>query len=126
MANNALFWMKINSALMPTPRSCPITEYDMQTSDSGRDESGHMHITQVVGNLIDLDVTWTDLTPAQATLIRSAIAPVNFTVEVHFLGTTIHFRAYKGDRKWTPVFSGDGTADGTVEKWDLSVRLIAV
>ena len=115
------FWLKFNGIQMPTPITCPITEYDMQTPDSGRDEAAEMHITQVRGNLTDLDISWENLTPEQALLIRRTIAPVYFTVEVHFLGSTVFFRAYKGDRKWTPAFSGKG-----IEKWDLSLRVIAV
>jgi|GEM_PF-4537095 len=118
----ATFWMKVNGILLPTPSACPITEYDMQSADTGRDESAVMHITQARGNLRDCDVAWEGLTPAQAILIRNAIAPVAFTVTVHFLGTTISFQAYKGDRKWEPAF----TRDGQTEKWNLSVQLIAI
>ena len=49
MSRAADFWMKINGVLMPTPVTCPITEYDMQSADSGRDEAALMHITQVPG-----------------------------------------------------------------------------
>lgn len=118
---SASFWMKVNGILLPTPTTCPITEYDMQSADTGRDENAVMHITQVRGNLRNCDVAWEDLTPAQAILIRNAIAPIMFTVSVHFLDSTVHFQAFKGDRKWTPVFKSNGE-----EKWDLSVQLTAV
>ena len=118
----ASFWMKVNGILLPTPDTCPITEYDMQSADSGRDEGAVMHITQVRGNMLDMDVAWTGLTPTQAIRIRNAVAPLMFMVTVHFLGSTVSFQAYKGDRKWTPAFSGNGD----VEKWDLSMQIIAV
>lgn len=117
----AAFWMKINGILIPTPAECPITQYDMQSADSGRDESANMRITQVRGNLTDCEVSWEGLTVAEAILIRNVTAPVFFTVSLHFLGETIHFEAYKGDRKWTPAF----TREGKVEKWDLSMKITA-
>ena len=91
---SATFWMKVNGILLPTPDTCPIIEYDMQSADTGRDESAVMHIDQARGDLLDLDgLAWSGLTPEQAILIRNAIAPVMFTVTVHFLGTTVSFRA---------------------------------
>lgn len=121
MSRAADFWMKINGVLMPTPVTCPITEYDMQSADSGRDEAALMHITQVRGNLLDCEPVWEGLTPAEAIKLRNAIAPLSFSVEVHFLKTTTRFQAYKGDRKWTPNF-----INNEIEKWDLSVKLIAL
>ena len=115
----ASFWCKINGVLLPTPKECPITEYDMQSADSGRDENAEMHITQTKANLRDADFKWEDLTVEQAALIRSTIAPVEFTVELHFLGSTVFFRAYKGDRKWIPNFRPNE------ERWDVSFRIIA-
>lgn len=116
----ASFWCKINGVLLPTPITCPITEYDMQSADSGRDENAQMHITQIRGSLWDADFKWEDLSVEQAILIRNTIAPVEFTVELHFLGSTIFFRGYKGDRKWSPSFRGNE------ERWDVSIRIIAI
>ena len=119
------FWLKVNGVTLPTPVECPISEYDMQSADSGRDEAANMHIDQIRANLKDCDIEWQDLTPAEAKLIRTTTAPISFTVAVHFLGETVYYRAYKGDRKWTPRISTDAHG-GRVEKWDLSMQLIAM
>ena len=117
------YWIKINGVVLPTPMKCPITEYDMHGASSGRDEAARMHIDMVRTNLADLDLEWDGLTPQQALTIRNAIAPTEFSVEVHFLGQSIYFTGYKGDRKWDPDFGRNSS--GTVERWNLSMKIIA-
>lgn len=112
------WWIKIDGQLLPTPDTCPITEYDLDSAATGRAESGYLFRERVRANLASYDLAWTSLTPEQAQLIREALAPASFEAEVRFLGTTVTRTMYAGDRKWVPNFDRNGT-----ERWDLSCQL---
>ena len=113
------WWIKIDGVILPKPISGPFTEFDIDSPQSGRPESGSMHRERVRHNVAMMELTWQHLTPDEAKLIRSAIAPASFTVEARFLGSTTVRRMYAGDRNWEPDFT-DG---GKTERWNLTVQL---
>ena len=112
------WWIKIDNVLLPTPDTCPITEYDLDSAATGRAESGYLFRERVRPGLFSCDLAWSGLTPEQANLIRDALAPVSFEVQIRFLGDTITKTMYAGDRKWVPAFLRDCT-----ERWDLTCQL---
>lgn len=110
------WFMKINGVIMPTPKECPITEFDIDSEQSGRSESGHMNRDRVRANLGSYDVTWHNLSASEASTIRNAIMPASFTVEIRFLGSTIVRQMAAGDRHWTQEYTnGQCRADLTVQ-----------
>lgn len=115
-ADEPIVWISIDGTALPTPTKCPITEYDMDSAESGRAESGYMHRERIRESLLDLKPQWDNLTAAEANLIRDAITPAEFEVTVRFLGTTYTRTMYAGDRNWEPVY-----VNGS-EHWTLSTH----
>ena len=113
------WWIKINGTVLPKPVSAPFTEYDIDSAQSGRPESGYMHRERIRRNVSSIQITWQHLTVEEAKLIRNALAPVSFTAEIRFLGETITRKMYAGDRNW----EADFTDNGKTERWNLSVQL---
>ena len=109
-------WISIDGVALPTPNKCPITEYDIDSAESGRAESSYMHRDRVRAGLLDLKPTWDHLTAEEADLIRTAIAPAEFEVSVRFLGRTETRTMYAGDRNWEPTY-----VNGS-EHWTLSTH----
>ena len=113
------WWIKIDGVMLPKPISGPFTEFDIDSEQSGRPESGYMHRERVRNHVATIELTWQHLTPDEAKLIRSALSPVSFTVETRFLGGTTVRKMYAGDRIWEPDF----TDEGRTERWNLTVQL---
>lgn len=96
------WFMKINGVIMPNPVECPITEFDLDSEQSGRSEDGHMHRDRIRANVGSYDPEWQNLTWAELTRIRNAILPASFTVELNLSEATVVRRMAAGDRHWTP------------------------
>lgn len=112
-------WIAVDGVPLPTPVASPITEYDIDTENSGRSESGRMHRERVRTNVLAVELRWVHLTPADAVLIRNALAPASFQVALRMPGGMTLREMYAGDRQWEPDFT-DG---GACERWNLSVKL---
>lgn len=113
----------IDGVELPTPDSCKLTEYDLDSAQSGRPESGVMFRERVRAKLISLDdISWSALTPEQAVLVRTALLPLTVSVTVRAPWGETTRTMYAGDLKWEPAFvtGGDGV---THERWNLSTKL---
>lgn len=112
----AEWFMKIDGVIMPTPKECPITEFDLDRESSGRSESGIMNRDIIRTNVGSYDPEWEGLTVAEANLLRNAMMPASFTVDILFLGTTVRRVMSAGDRHWTQHFvNGRCHVDLTVQ-----------
>lgn len=112
------WFLRVDGTELPTPERCPITEYDLDTADTGRTESGYLRRSRVRAGVTSLEETvWEHLTPEQAILIRQALSPVSFTVDFRFPGGILTKQMYAGDRHWTASFPAGK------EEWALSVQL---
>lgn len=110
------WFMKIDGVIMPNPKECPITEFNIDGANAGRSENGYMGRDVIRTNVGSYDPVWQDLTDAEANMIRNAIMPVSFTVEIKFLGGTIARRMSAGDRRWTTkIANGKGHNDLSVQ-----------
>lgn len=107
MSLPSYFW-KVNGVVMPTPDSCPITEYDLDSGDTGRPESGVLHRERVRSNVGNYDMAFTKLSVEEAETIREAIAPASIEVQVWFLGRYVTRTMYAGDRSFELVITSDG------------------
>lgn len=112
-------FIEIDGVPLPTPDRCQITEYDLDSAQSGRPESGVMYRDRIRPKVITIDgLEWTGLTPEQVVLIRSALLPLYVTVTVRAPWGETTRKMYAGDLKWDPAFLNDGT-----ERWNLSTKL---
>ena len=103
------FW-RVDGVTMPTPDTFKLTEYDLDAATTGRPESGYLNRDRVRASLHKYDFTFNDLTEAEAKLIRNAIMPAQFSVEVRFLSdweTTLR-TMYAGDKEWEMRFDDSG------------------
>lgn len=116
-------FMAIDGVELPTPDTCTFTEYDLDSAQSGRPESGVMYRERVRAKVISLDsITWTALSPEQAVLIRTALLPLSVTVTVRAPWGETTREMYAGDLKWSPAFVC-GSSGAIEERWDLSTKL---
>ena len=112
----------VDGGTLPAPDACTLTEYDLDSAKSGRPESGVMFRERVRSKLISLDdISWTNLTPEQVVLIRTALLPLSVTVTVRTPWGDTTCTMYAGDLKWAPAFHRDGE-----EHWDLQTKLAEV
>lgn len=101
-------FIKIDNVLVPTPNKCDVTEYDIDAPTTGRPESAFMHRDRVRVNVGRYDIEWSDLSAEDAKLLRSALTPPQFLVEIRFLGETVLRTMYAGDRKWSERYDNKG------------------
>lgn len=116
-------FLKIDGVDIPTPDSCTLTEYDLDSAQSGRPESGVMFRERVRAKIISLDsLEWSNLSPEEATLIRTALLPLSVSVTVCVPWGETTRTMYAGDLKWEPAFitGGDGV---THKRWNLQTKL---
>lgn len=116
-----MWYIKINGAVMPAPITNSVTEIDIDSAETGRNESGFLHRERVRNNVASYDLEWKDLNQNEARCLRDALAPQTLTVEARFLGTRTLRKMYAGDRQWTEQIHSDGSS--TIS---LSVKLTEI
>lgn len=112
-------FIAVDGVQLPTPDRCTLTEYDLDSAQSGRPESGVMYRERIRAKMLSVDnVEWTNLTPEQAVLVRTALTPLYVSVTIRTPWGETTRRMYAGDLKWEPAFARDGT-----ERWNLQTKL---
>ena len=114
-------FIKINGVALPTPTTCSISEYDIDSASSGRGESAYMFRERIRANVCKIDLSWDGASPADAQTIRNAIADAFFEVTVWFLGEERTMTMYAGDRSYNPHFTENNGQK--LERWDISFSL---
>lgn len=115
-----LIW--IGNSLMPAPRTYRVDLQDIDSSDSGRSETGVMYRNRVRSNVYKIIATWRVNRPDLNTLV-TAITPASFEVKF-FDPNTASTKActmYAGDRSSTMI-KNDDKANETW--WDFTVNFI--
>jgi len=101
------YW-KVDGREMPTPTKATIDEYDLDSQSTGRPESGFLNRERVRTNVMRIGLEFHNLTPEQARILRTAIAPAQVTITVRrFYGDETRMM-YAGDRHWTEWRDSDG------------------
>lgn len=94
-------YLYIDGVAMPTPAPHDINEFDLNTAATGRTENGELSRERIQKNLTEIDLSWPELSVADAIKIRDALQPASFVVKIWFLGEYIEMEMYAGDRQWT-------------------------
>ena len=107
----AIVYLRINGVPMPTPDGpCEFDEYDLDTADTGRPESGVMHRERKRAKLMRHNFVWSKLTAEEAWKLRTALMPEEVTKQVN-----------PGDLHWSQWF-----ADGSEAHIKLTTQLSEV
>lgn len=107
----------------PAPVSYSVTSSDLDSSESGRSESGYMSRERIRGSVKKINATWR-LTTDELLALTTVISGVSFAV-TFFYPTTGYYAEnvvmYAGDRTLNLVTNVDGESSSY---WDFSVNFI--
>lgn len=109
----------LNGVEMPAPTSYDVNLSDIQSSNSGRNDSGTMSMEVVRRDVASINVGWTMITTEELNLITSNID--NDEIIVRFFHGNNYKTAimYRGDRKMQLKH-----VDEKASRWDISFSLI--
>ena len=101
----AITYLRINGVAMPTPDGpCAFDEYDLDTADTGRPESGVLHRDRKRAKLQRRTYTWSKLTAAEAHKLENALAPEQVTMTFYKFDRYESRTVYAGDLHWEQWF----------------------
>lgn len=105
----------INGVGLPAPTSYKIPRFDLDSSDTNRNEAGYMQRDRVRQGIYKIELEWRMLTNAEVNKIETAIQPSSVNVTFPTPGGTKTKRMYAGDRKIDMVANN---------RWNISFNLI--
>lgn len=107
----------------PAPVSYSVTSSDLDSSESGRSESGYMSRERIRGSVRKINASWR-ITTGELLSLTAAISGVSFNV-TFFYPTTGYYaenvEMYAGDRSLELVTDIDGESNAY---WNFSVNFI--
>lgn len=113
----------IGGYITPAPVSYSVTASDLDSTESGRSESGVLSRECIRKNIRKINVSWR-LTTSELLELTTAIYPSAFLV-TFFYPTTGYYaenvRMYAGDRSLNLVTNVDGESSSY---WDFSVNFV--
>ncbi len=112
--------IKINGVVLPTPTSYKIPQFDLDSDDTTRDETGGLHRNRVRQGIFKIELEWKAIRSIDADKILNAIEPSSFNVEFPTTSGVKTKKMYAGDRNVT-------IARYYIKKdirWDVSFNLI--
>lgn len=110
--------LKINGVAMPTPVTYNVTQNDIDSSNTGRSETGVMNRDRVRAGVYKIELAWKNISTTELEKITNAIKDASFSV-TFFYGATKTAKMYAGDRTVNLVSLGTDTAT-----WDMSFSLV--
>lgn len=105
-----IYFMRINGVIVPTPDTCDIDEYDLDSADTGRPESGVLIRDRKRAKLGRYQCKWTDLKARDAWTLRTLLLPEQITVEIFMFNQYVTRTMYAGDLHWTQRFDSSKIA----------------
>lgn len=115
-------YLRINGVPMPTPDGpCEFDEYDLDTADTGRPESGVMQRERKRAKLQRHNFTWSKLTAEEAWKLRTALMPEEVTMTFYMFDRYVSKQVNPGDLHWSQWF-----ADGSEAHIKLTTQLSEV
>ena len=92
--------IKIGSYTPPNPTKYELELSDIDSSDTGRGETGHMNRERVRDNVYKVSLGFTNITSDDVINIKKAIQPEEINVTL-FDGSNVNAKMYVGNRKIT-------------------------
>lgn len=108
------WYLKINGLTAPTPDNGDFDEYDLDSADAGRPESGILLRDRKRANLARYSLKWSNLSERDAWRLRLMLMPEQFTVTLWMFDRPVSRTMYAGDRHWSQRFDSDGFAHITL------------
>lgn len=105
----------INGVGLPAPTSYKIPRFDLDSSDTNRNEAGYMQRDRVRQGIYKIELEWRMLTSTEVNKIESAIQPSSVSVTFPTPKGMVTKRMYAGDRKIDMVANN---------RWNISFNLI--
>ncbi len=112
----------ISGVLMPAPRTYSVSTFDLDSSDSGRNETGVMYRNRIRSGVYKLQTTFR-VNRRDLNTIMDAIKEASFSVRFFDpdIGGYKTCTMYAGDKQSTMLLNSN-SADETL--WDFSVNFI--
>lgn len=115
--------IKIGGYTAPPPVSYSVTSSDLDSTESGRSESGYMSRERIRGGVKKINTSWRVSTD-ELLALTSAISAPSFSV-TFFFPTTGYYAEnvtmYAGDRTLNLITNIDGAS---AAQWEFSVNFI--
>lgn len=112
----------IEGTKMPSPTKYNLKLADIDSSNSGRGDTGYLTRERVRADVSSIDIGWEFLTTTELNLIKTNIASSSFTVKFFVGGKAGNgykeANMYAGDRSIELVGFEDGS-----ERWNISFSL---
>lgn len=110
--------LTIDGVGLPAPASYKVSLSDLDSSDTGRTETGLLIRERVRGGVAKITAAWSGISTPDCAKILNATAPDKFTVGYFF-----------GAEKSAEMYAGERTADLRAARegqavWDVSLSLI--
>ncbi|WP_124098362.1 DUF6711 family protein [Ruminococcus sp. Marseille-P6503] len=116
-----VIWLKINGTQAPTPRTCKVGRYDLDSENTTRNEKGVLHRDRIRSGTYKCEYTWR-LTTSELSDLTSLLSSETFTAEFYDLTTNTYHTCtmYAGDRTADTVLSRD-SAGGVLVDYSCSL-----
>jgi hypothetical protein len=108
----------INGVAMPAPTSYDVKLADIDSSNSGRGETGYLTRERLRADVASINVGWENITTNELNTIMNAIKNPEFSVRFFKGGEYKDADMYAGDRALELTFPVEGD-----ERWSLSFPL---
>lgn len=90
--------IKINNHTLPTPNSLSIPQFDVDSSDTTRNEAGYLQRDRVRQGIYKIELGWQNIKSSQANEILNLIKPSSVNVTFPSPNGNVTKKMYAGDR----------------------------
>jgi hypothetical protein len=113
--------ISIGGAAMPSPSSMKIPQFDLDSGDTGRNETGVIQRDRVRQGIYKIECEWKGITSSDLNMIENAVKPASFSVAFPTSVGSQTKTMYVGDRNIEiAVYSEDYHKI----RWNISFNLI--
>lgn len=113
--------ISINGTDLPAPSKYRVPEYDLDSSDSSRNELGIMQRDRIRQGVTKIEAGWKAITSDKLAIIQDATQPDQFEVTFVTSRGSITRTMYAGDRNITMVLYDE---DYNKIRWDVDCNFV--
>ena len=119
------YWM-VGSSHIYVPSECKVEHSNVAGSDSGRDESGVMHIDWVRTDVHKVSLKYKAMTGAEVAYMENLMQGKEFTFTFLDKGTTKTISAYAAESSYDHYSYASGYYNGTQVYTDFEIHVIEI